>query len=221
MHGNRFSKRRQDMTCTFARVLVTLVALTQIPDAAAQALQIRDNAGSLVGLYLGGAGPDVVQGAPLTPTPGYRVASATGYVGVIDPLSGKLTYGSYAQPAFNAGTLQGSFLSFLTTDCTGQAYVKTSTQVATSPGGFVFATSGPSYLVYYVHKSDLSILRTTFSDLQNGTCNAGQNTDLPSFMAIPNDPAVSGFPDTPFAPPLTLGFVSIPWLMFGDGFETV
>lgn len=83
--------------------------------ASAQGAQVRDAGGALVGLYMGGAGPDTGnedQGH----FQAYKVISSQGYLAAVIPSSGKIGTGFYLLP----GSLAGSFFASFTHSSSSQ-----------------------------------------------------------------------------------------------------
>jgi hypothetical protein len=193
----------------------------------AQGVQVRDGNGALVGAHLGRGGDSIPHGVSAS-FPSYVVLSVTGYQAVVTIQQGRIGWAATVPPGVLPGTESALGLDrppfFESSDCTGQAYA----QVASDrfAGGFVweFSISGPASRLYYVPRAATPSLRTLQSNLVAGpsgiTCETfppGSRFTMPAFL---NDPSVTGFPNEPFVPPLSLGYSDVIWLLFRDGFES-
>jgi hypothetical protein len=201
---------------------VVAFAFTQL--AGAQAVQIRDATGALVGLYGGPAGYDAAPGLPSASGSAFRVISSTGYAFSIGTGSGVVLYGREAHPAYGGG-INGQIatsLSYLTVDCSGPAYLVIAPAGLTDQitGGVAFRVAqGP---IFYTPKSAIAGARTIRSSGLPvvGQCSADTPTERMTLPAFPNDPATTGVSNVPFVPPLTLGLADTPWLLLRDSFES-
>jgi len=218
------SMKRAQITALFAAAMLASL----VGEAMAQAAQVRDASGALVGLFVGGAGPDIDLGPPSSSVvPALRVMSDRGYLAAYGVGTGRIAMGTYVLPSFswavNMGQLSQS-LYFTTPDCSGQAYVvlNVGAQQTGVYGGFVFATGIPGLPPYYAPKGEQAIGRPLVASRGgDGACGPNGASNIGSLPAVPNNPSVTGFPNAPFVPPLTLGYSDAAWLLFRNGFESV
>ena len=134
----------------------------------------------------------------------YTTWSAAGYIFRICPLA--------FTPAFCTSDAQLVFANFHfeQLDCIGQPYISLNDNVvAPKSEGQVFHTPDPADPVrhYYRPKQVVAVTRTLMSRFFSQT---GCVKHEPPFVtdtteALPNDPAITGVPNEPFAPPITLG----------------
>lgn len=174
----------------------------------AQSVQVRDANGALVGLYL----DSVSAGA----TPAFRVLTSTNHVANIDASTGRVVE-QRPNLGFTAAGFSSS-LAFTSSNCTGQAYVIT--QPVAPASGFVIDVGENAYVLYFAPRGEQPTVRSFSSTGRvGGSCAQGPGMGT-TLRVFPNDPSVTGLPNTPFAPPLSLSAAATPWLLFKDGFET-
>jgi len=209
------------------KVLIVLLAvgafLAPTATVFAQSIPVRDANGALVGLYAGGGGPDLEQGPPQSfgpYGPAFRVVSQQGYMAVFGTITGRLTVGFNVLSGFYSGANVNQGLFFESQDCTGQAWISVNTPGGPATGGFVIATLLPTYLPHYVPKTAVSQALVYRSSLTAGGCSAQGPSNTVGLPAFVNDPAVTGIPNAPYQPPLTLGYSDTLWLLFRDEFES-
>ena len=205
-----------------AVVIVAAAGFVSSKLCSAQAVQVRDATGTLVGLYLGPAGYDTNSGLPVAEGSAFRVISATGYTFSIGSGSGVVLRGGAAHPGFGSDRRLRPDVYYESVNCTGPGYGTFENNIDLSlqiTGGVVFRVlQGP---LYYMPKAAISELRTFRSSglPAPGACSTGTFTER-GIPALPNDPGVTGVSDVQFVAPLTLGLVDSPWLLLRDSFES-
>jgi len=206
------------------RITLAAALLLQVGYSFGQVAQVRDATGALVGPYLGSAGPVPGAVAFNAENPAFTVVSPTGFVA-----SNSVSSGRVAFPIELPGVRfrPDPFVFFASAGCTGQAYFKvftgTPARVGVPIGGFVFSALGLETAPFFVAKDAVTVVLQPQSRLGiGGACDPVNNQPADSFVpAGPNDPAVTGFPNAPYQPPLRIGVVEPAWRLFSDGFESV
>lgn len=112
----------------------------------------------------------------------------------------------------NAGDLFASVVWFVGTSCTGQTFTNPTSRFGQLDyhQGFVFRSDDPSDPVqtYYVasRSQEVSVaLASRRSFLEGGCVPVGSVPPNRFLLVLPNDPAVTGVPNTPFSTPVSLG----------------
>lgn len=193
----------------------------------AQTLAVKDSTGVVVGFYEGPAG-----------APGrIRVISSTGYSAVYLHATGAQDDSDVGEAA-DGGQIKRN-VNYTSEDCSGQGFAVAESGVSESsiPSGLfpmpgtVFRTGSDfgSHVLMYVPKGAAPVGRSTIaaqfrSYSDSGRCVVGTQVSQQSllFPAFPNDSAVTGFPDVPLAPPLTIEPVPVSavFSIFRDSFES-
>lgn len=197
----------------------------------AQTIAVKDAQGAVVGFYTGAGDAGTGNEA------GYvRVVSNTGYATAINGHSGKISrdIAGVTPDGRNLNTV----IRFTTTDCTGQAFVDTSASAVEFPErnnaplpGAVFRASGGDldFDLWYVPKGATLVAAGSTPPLIRArvgtTCTdvyGPVNAQYLLYPVTPNDPAVTGFPNVPFVPPLTIEPVPVSavFSIFRDSFES-
>jgi hypothetical protein len=222
------------MTSRLKVILVVLgISLAAVPGHVFGQPSVYSADNQFVGFYVGGAGLEAVA-AGADPATAYRVVSVRGYTAGVSVVSGRVTGYLHAHPGawlFDSVTVSNeeAVTYFSSTDCTGQGYRRLNGigSSTTLTGGVVFSFQGPSGPeLQYVPKTvvmqrDLTLLSARGSTGCNpsGLPPGSFHNGLP---VLPNDPDVTGIPNTPFTAPLRIEPfpLSDVRLLFTDGFET-
>lgn len=146
---------------------------------------------------------------------GFRF-SVNGQTGVVKPVGSDLA--GISKDIAGVGYLDGE-LVYSSVNCTGQAYVGIT---ASSPAGGIITNVGNNTLYYVTKAPAVSTLAFGSSYSNPSGCNAIQPTIEMAVPALPNDPAITGVPNTPFTPPLHLEMVPLSqfFQLFKNGFES-
>lgn len=191
-------------------VAVTWLAFGPLNAFAQSAGAVYDANGQLVGLFAGEVPGR--EGTAIHSLRGYRFqVSPSGRVDTIDRDIGGISY-SLTNPHFES------------VDCTGAAYL-VPTRGADVPGGMVTRLGAAGIGLGYVPKAPAISTITIRSFLDNGQTCIPLTQPAPTIVVpvLPNDPSVSGVPNSNFTPPLRLEVVPMTSLfnLFQDGFESV
>ena len=143
----------------------------------------------------------------------FSLDTATGTVRALNNPTGAIT----DIGGVNYETVGG--LGYPTTDCTGQAYV-TVDSVGPHAGGVMISAGNKG--LYYVTKTPTAFSLALASFFDGSSCTAtvpGVDVIVP---VLPNDPTVTGVPNTPFALPIHLEMVPLSqfFQIFKNGFES-
>lgn len=205
------------MQSSSIRLVVAAVFSMCMSAAFAQSVIVRDAAGTTVGIFVGNAGPSFDNLAQ-TGLPAFQVVSSTGYVAHLAVTSGKIVQVNRDLFGLGDGSNIGQIV-YTTPDCSLQPYFALNASSASPIGGFVAVVSSPQYEVWYADRAEVGVTRQ-FQSTRNfqGTCQP-QNFQGLSIPALPNDPAVTGFSNTPYVGPLRLTVIERPPFEFRDGFE--
>lgn len=117
-----------------------------------------------------------------------------------------------------SGTSYDSYLMYSTANCTGQAYVGMSNNDY-SAGGIIVNAGNKG--LYYIPKTPSKTTVAIGSSFSGTACStASQINFFVVVPALPNDPATTGVPNTPYVPPLHLEMVPLSqfFQIFKDGF---
>jgi hypothetical protein len=153
--------------------------------------------------------------------PGY-VHSVFGFRAAFDFSTGRVVEDPNLHDAARAQYRSG--LRYATTDCSGQAYVQVDEDKAI--GGMVVRGHAP-YELFMIEKSQTPVLLPMQSERTSGDLSSECTVDggsVGTFRVLPANPnveAVSGFSNSPFAPPFRVEIVPLSSLfeLFRDGFE--
>lgn len=213
--------------------LACIACLLAAPVASlAQTLAVKGSDGAVVGFY---TGPGVTE--PGNQEIGnVRVVSSTGYSTVFLARSGEVNAGQFGHSA-DGGSIQASIV-FRSTICEGQAFVFFNTQSTTvfasgripMPGA-VLRGGGPpgTYNLWYVPKNVQPFVAGAqasqfVATLAGDQCQINSPVIPPYIMyeVFPNNPGVTGIPNVPFVPPLTIEPVPVSavFSIFRDSFES-
>jgi hypothetical protein len=215
-------------------ILASLVALAFCGVVHGESPAVVDANGTLLGSYVGDAGPaqdDNEANAPHS-GPVMLVVSPTGYLFAVGQVTGKVMVagpspGLQPHTDSQAGTEIRGYPYYTTADCSGQAYAPVyvnnsgaSPIAASVRGGVVVGLYAPSTALYYAAKTaaTLTLNFVAGSARFQSACNpfSGTQTVIP---IQPNDPQVTGVGTSQFVPPITLSGIPVPRSLFKDGFE--
>jgi hypothetical protein len=184
------------MLCSLALCAATSVATAQ------SAGVVVDATGTALGLFAGEDGSTIVHSAR-----GYRFAV-------------RADNGTVASPTTDVGGVTyDSALVFTSVNCTGQAYVTVSSAGAVSGGMVLPAGSRGLHSIDKAVQAQVLAMGSSFSGTACTTITPGLFAVVP---AHPNNPAVTGVSNTPYAPPIRLELLPLSMLyrVFSDGFES-
>ena len=116
-------------------------------------------------------------------------------------------------------TYDTTALLYSSANCTGQAYVSTDGQLNPA-GGLVFGAGAKG--LYYVAKTPVATTTAIASSYNGASCSGFTPALFAVVPAVPNVPATTGVPNTPFLPPLHLEMVPLSqyFRIFQNGFES-
>jgi hypothetical protein len=143
------------------------------------------------------------------------IHSPQGYRFMVDGASGMVTQIQNDVAGFIFDT---AALLYQTPNCTGQAFVGTSSG---SPAGGLVFSSGTKGL-YYVAKGAAQSVTAMGSVWSGSACTPITPGNFAAVPAQPNVPVTTGVPNTPFLPPLRLEVVPLSqfFRIFENGFES-
>ena len=132
----------------------------------------------------------------------------------VNPPSGDfyaLSDKSFLFKVISEGRLEGgSQISYESNDCSGQAYIQSGfINDYQAEQGFVRSTPYDQDPIpaYYTPPSHTTVMTVIGSSINEEGCQIAQNSALESYYSIfPNDPAITGVSNPPFATPITLGY---------------
>lgn len=196
----------------------------------AQTLAVRAGDGAILGFY---TGPGTA--APSGQWGHFRIVSSTGYGAVFNAKLGTMPGLAEATPTADGGPSSDRIL-FASSDCSGQGYIEVPTIGGTDPAlglfaapGFVFRAGPTTYELWYVAKDAVAFPAGPLgAQIQgkrfDGICSAGAAVPPEGLLypAAPNDPGITGLPNSPAVPPLTVEPVPVSavFSIFRDSFES-
>lgn len=192
------------------RIHLALCILAAATSASAESPVVLDANGNLLGSYVGEA-VDCGFGCPDL---SLRIVSTTGYV-----FGRRMTDGSFVFAAPTFAYPGPGEVFFESENCTGQGYYSAGVPPTTLTGGFVFQSRLGD--LYYSPKTATSGLHTrgSYAELPLGCYDDPGNSQVPAIPVLPNNPNVTGVPNTVIPGPLTIGQAVVPRAMLRDGFE--
>lgn len=194
-------------------------------DVSAESPAVVDGNGQPLGSYLGSIGARAESNGG-TPTTTIVTASVTGYVFVLHQPSGKVS-ADFRIPGLRDEQSGRGTLYFQSNDCSGTPYVDAGGNTSGPKvvlGGFVFNTENPSYSgLWYVPKQEISVsiaAGSAISIFSTSECFTTSSMIEDALRVFPNDPQVTGVTMRDYPGPITISQVTVPRVLFRDGFES-
>lgn len=208
------------MTRTMAWVLLGLFCSS----VSAESPAVVDGNGQVLGSYAGSIGPRSETNVGQA-TSTVVAVSVTGYLFTLHQPSGKVS-SDFRIPGLRDEHSGRGTLYFLSTDCSGTPYVDASGNSngpKTVMGGFVFDTANLPYAgLWYAPKLETSVTiqpGSAISIFPSSECFTTTSTLQDAIRVLPNDPQVTGVTARDFPGPITISQVTVPRVLFRDGFE--